>query len=79
LAAEHTWRFVQPMIARGADAKFVEERISGLVSDSAILQAGWKRYAERNAERARWELAAWLTVLVCSLALFALREDPKDK
>lgn len=79
LAADHTWRFVQPRLGQGADAKFIEERISGLVSDSALLQEGWKKYAEKDADRALWQLAAWVTMLICSSALFALRANAKSK
>jgi hypothetical protein len=75
LDAKHTWRFVQPMVAEGTNAAFVESRISGLVSDAVVLQESWRAYAEGRASRVQWELAAWSIVLVCSALLFAFRAE----
>ena len=73
--ATHTWRFVQPMLAQGADHSSVESRISGLVNDSAVLQQGWQVYVEAQASRLQWELAAWFVLLLASAVMFALRMD----
>jgi hypothetical protein len=78
LDATHTWRFVQPMLARNAEQAFVESQISGLVGNSVVLQQGWKRYVEVQIARLQWELAAWFALLLGSGVMFALRTDHKS-
>jgi len=78
LAAEQTWRFVQPMIREGADAEFVKSRISGLVDDSVLRLSGWKGFVRARASHLWWELAAWSFILACSLVLYLTRRDSKN-
>jgi len=78
LESAQTWRFVEPKVKEGADGRFVEERISGLVSEAALLQESWKLFAEDRALRLWWEVAAWSVVLACSLVLFLTRTDSKN-
>jgi hypothetical protein len=78
LAAEQTWRFVQPMIREGADAEFVKSRISGLVDDSVLRLNGWKSFVQARGSRLWWELAAWSFIFACSVVSYLTRRDSKN-